>query len=349
MLVVGLILSSKRGDLPSRGVALVDRQKDTASALEDSVEHVERTKMLMKLRGRVLARQISSLKKAVVDNEKPLERSGLPSLQVSDIEDDIAAFEAEFENVAKLAQLGKVTKGGSHKAPASVVAKQKKLLDQARALAGKALADDEIADAKRKAAEQDEEAYKQALISAGKAHLEAKREKVQIAQRAAALTLLKKAKAVLKAREQREQREKLVQQAREKSEAEKRKIMAMQHKLDVTIAAAEKEALSDLRKNAHAEVSFKVPLKMSKTSALAWAHAADAAARGDSHAVITFCRTQAHSRACMESLARHRASGGKRATRAGSTGHGGHARACNAAEPGYFECLGVHDTGGTLG
>ena len=47
MLVVGLILSSKRGDLPSRGVALVDRQKDTASALEDSVEHVERTKMLM--------------------------------------------------------------------------------------------------------------------------------------------------------------------------------------------------------------------------------------------------------------------------------------------------------------
>lgn len=285
-------------------------------------ERVAHTKKVLELRGRTLARRIRALTRAVNGEAKALKRHGVhvKMSELDDVKNDVADIRAAFSRATHAAKLSAATTSLQTTAPdknvpARVLVEQKRLLEKARKLADAAIKDDSKAAAKKAAATSDDAAYKQALVEAAQDHAKYQRQRAKLQQRAAEAVLLKKEKALLKAREKREALER-------STEA---KATALQQEIDATISRAAKSAKRDLaRKEASAKPTKGVVLK--------WAAAAKAAKRGDTHAVDSFCNTQADSKGCKKTLLRHAAS----------------KKPCDPEMAGYFRCLGVEDTGGTL-
>jgi len=186
----------------------------------------------------------------------------------------------------------------------------------------KAMTDDRAAATAATASKMDDTAYKQALVKAAmsNAHLQRARAKHAIQQ--ADTVLLAREKRLLKAREQREALEQLAAAQRSKDQSQ---ATAMQREIDHTISHAVRDAEQDLARN--------TPKRPSKHTVQQWAAAATAAARGDTPALHAFCNKQGDSRGCVKALRRHGAS----------------KKPCDPEMPGYFACLGVQSTGGTLG
>jgi len=324
LLVAAAVLTpGGRPDAAARAALLATGRAEAApeQLLLHGYERVAHTKKLLELRGRTLAKQIRSLTRAVDREEIALKRHGV-HVKASDLEDfksDVDSIKASFSRVrhaAKLSAAAMQTDAHGKKLPAKVRVQQKKLLDKARKLVDSAIKDDTQAAEKRSAVKKDDAAYKEALIEAAQANTAYSREKAKLKQRAAEAALLKKEKGLLKARERREALER-------KNEA---KATALQREIDATISRAVKSAKRDL-------AGKKTPSKPAKGVVLKWAAAAEAAKRGDTRAVHSFCNSQADSQSCAKALLRH----------------GTSKKPCNPEMAGYFRCLGVEDTGGTLG
>ncbi len=330
----GLLLLAAAALLTARSGAPALGRGELAPAPEaragDAALEVAQATRRVEIRGRTLRRRIRSLTRAVDHEEDALKQSGVNvklsqlqdfKLDVGDLKSAFARVSAEVKLPAAAASAPNGKDGG--RLPVAVREKQKKMLDKALALADSAIEDDSMTAAKRAAWQKDEAAYHEALIKAAKSNsdikgAEAKKESIE-----AMATLLQKEKALLKAREHREALQRLAKSRHDKLVALDE---ALQHKLDSTIANALKDAKRALAKK-NTQNS-----KPSKAVVMQWAAAAKAAKRGDTGAVHAFCSEQADSKACVSALKRHAAS----------------KKPCSPLNPGYFQCLGVKDTGGTL-
>jgi len=324
LLLAAAALLAARAGVPAAG-----RGERVAPA--GGFEQVAQAKKLVETRGRTLARRLRSLTRAVDDDEHALKESGL-HVRLSQLQGfklDVGDLKSAFARVStkvKIPAQEAAAKGGAHarRLPAAVREKQKKLLDKALALADSAIEDDSKAAAKRAAWQKDEAAYKQALVAAAQSHASLRRAEAKLHKRKTEGVLLVKEKALLKARERREALQRVATARRDTADAADR---SLQRKIDSTIAHALADAKRELARKAHAR--SKTP---SKAVVMQWAAAAKAAKRGDSGAVHAFCSAQAHSKDCVSVLQHHAAS----------------KKPCNPEKPGYFQCLGVENTGGTL-
>jgi len=329
LLLAAAALLSARSGAPALGRGEL-APAPGARAGEAAFEVAQATRRV-EVRGRTLRRRIRSLTRAVEREEDALKKSGVHvklsqlqdfKLDVGDLKSAFARVSAEVKLPAAEASAPDGKDGG--RLPAAVREKQKKMLDKALALADSAIKDDSMAAAKRVAWQKDEAAYHQALVKAAKSNsdikgAEAKKESID-----AIATLLQKEKALLKAREHREALQRLAKSRHDKLVALDE---ALQHKLDSTIESALKDA-----KRALARKNTQNSSKPIKAVVMQWAAAAKAAKRGDTGVVHAFCSAQADSKDCVSALKRHAAS----------------KKPCSPLNPGYFQCLGIKDTGGTL-
>ena len=340
------------------GEALLRREeaKDAAGTLANGIEEVERTKRLLAARGRLLAQRIAALRGAVREEVVQLARHGVPAAQLSDMREDTRDIQAALASVAKLAKLKhwRVKAPVPAPLPSKVRAKQKRLLDRALKLADKAVADDKSSTAKRRAAAREDKAYRHALAAAAQAHRALNRKQEQLNEQRHALQLLNEEKALLKAHEHREARQR---RARAQKQEKDHAMAVTQHDIDAAIAAAEKAAKADLsrqaRQGAAAAVARVAPASPGSGTVLTWAGAATAAERGDMHTVKAFCQSQSESTGCMTALTAHehhaRGLGSASGQNKRGAAQGRVHLPCDPQKPGYFKCLGIHSTGGTLG
>jgi len=313
----------RRNELVAAGTAGNLKKETGEQLLLDGVEQVAKTKKMMEVRARTLARRIRSLTRAVKAEETSLKSHGakVKMSQLQDFKSGVDGIEAAFKRVSSLAKIT-ATGGKEHfTLPAKIQAQQKKLLDAALMMVDKATMDDKAAGLKRSATQKDEAAYNKALIKAATSNADLQRARAKKAHRQADALLLAKETHLLKARERREALEQLAAARRTKEE---NTALSLQRNIDKTITSAVNDAQHDL--------ATKTPKRPSKSTVMHWASAAKAAVKGDTRTVHAFCNKQGDSQDCVEALTRQAAA----------------KKPCNPEMPGYYSCLGVKSTGGTL-
>ena len=329
LLLFAAVVFTERGSARSELVASAALRASSATdkavsiaadkALHDGVDKLEQTKRFLELRGRTLARRMQALTRAVKDEEEALKRHGVETSvsQIQDVDVDIDDMQSALKRVSRVVKIPALKE--EKERSTKVTAEQKTMLDKSLVLVDLALKNDQKAAAEKKATEKEEAAYKQALVKAVHYDTKLEQEKSKIAVRKSEAEVLKKEKALLRAREHREALERL-------AEARRKKEDALQKDIDASIARGLRAAKSVLNK---------VP---SKDVARSWAAALKAAVKGDNHSVAKFCSTQTARKDCVRMLFQH-----------AHAQHRSAKKPCNAELPGYFRCIGVTDTGGTLG